>query len=569
MTKEATTTPAEAPPDARAVGRWLRQQSHPGRRPVALAGACRAGQSVCAVGQAWALAIGFGTLLGGADAAVLGLDPALAAVVIFLALIPCRMILAVAAEAAGATAAARVKSRLRAILFTRLLSLGPAGRDGRDAGSLATLLVEQVDALEGYVARYLPQRLATALVPPAILLLVFVLDVTAGLFLAGLGVAALVLMAVIGMRTAAESRRQFASLARMGAVFLDRLAGLTTLRLFGRVEAETARIEAAADAFRGRTMAVLRIAFLSSAALDLCALAAIALVAGHVVVSGVEPATGLLLVLLAVEYLQPLRALASTYHDRMAAIGAGEALRATAEVVPSGHSRGAATLPAGAPALRFEDVSFAYDGGERPALRRLDLTIAPGETVALIGESGAGKSTVLQLVLGFLSPDEGRVLIGGQPVETLAPEALLARIAWVGQSPMLFHGTLRDNLALGRPGAGDAALHEACLQAGLAPLLERLPQGLDTPIGERGIGLSGGEIQRIALARAFLKDAPILLLDEPTASLDPATETALIATLRRLAEGRTTLLATHSPRLAAIAARRIRLADGRSEAEAA
>src|SRR5690606_35236793 len=165
--------------------------------------------------------------------------------------------------------------------------------------------------------------------------------------------------------------------------------------------------------------------------------------------------------------------------------------------------------------------------------------------------------------------DEGRVLIGGQPVETLAPEALLARIAWVGQSPMLFHGTLRDNLALGRPGAGDAALHEACLQAGLAPLLERLPQGLDTPIGERGIGLSGGEIQRIALARAFLKDAPILLLDEPTASLDPATETALIATLRRLAEGRTTLLATHSPRLADIAARRIRLADGRSEAEAA
>lgn len=554
-----------APPDARAAARWLRGETAVGHGAVMRAAFCRIGQGACAVGQAWAIALCVAALVGGSGA---GLLPLLA----FVALIPLRAALAAAGESAGAHAAARVKSGLRRRLLCRIFELGPAWRGERDTGALAGLIVDQVEALDGFVARYLPQRLAALVLPPAILAIVASIDLAAALLLAAVGLAAPVAMALVGLGTAARARRQFAALARMGAVFHDRLQGLTTLRLFGRVEHEAERIAAVADDFRGRTMGVLRLAFLSSAALDLCALSAVVLVAGRVGLSEgtLGAGDGILLILLAIEFLQPLRQLAAGYHDRMTAIGAADALRAASDApLPAGARDAEATLPGDAPEIVFADVHLAFDDGDRPALQGVAFTARPGETVALVGESGAGKTTALQVLLGFLEPDAGRVTIAGCPVERLPREALLSRIAWVGQSPMVFHGTLRENVALGRPHADRAALEAACVSAGLADLLHRLPLGLETPIGERGVGLSGGEAQRVALARAFLKDAPILLLDEPTASLDAKTEAELLDALRALTAGRTTIVATHSRALAALADRRVGLDAGRTFGEAA
>jgi ATP-binding cassette subfamily C protein CydD len=226
-------------------------------------------------------------------------------------------------------------------------------------------------------------------------------------------------------------------------------------------------------------------------------------------------------------------------------------------------------MPAGALDIVFDDVSVAFEGGARSAIQGVSLRIAPGDHIALTGMSGAGKSTLLSLLLGFRRPDSGRILINGTDLAVIDPEDLRRRIAWIGQAPVLFHGTLRDNIRLGRPDADDAAVDRAAAEAQVTEFAAALPQGLDTPVGERGVGLSGGQAQRIALARAFLKDAPLVLLDEPTASLDRDTEAEVLESIRRLARGRTALVATHSPAAIAIAGRRILLDQGRVQVEAA
>jgi ATP-binding cassette, subfamily C, bacterial CydD len=387
-------------------------------------------------------------------------------------------------------------------------------------------------------------------------------------------------MALIGMKAADESRRQFRTLARMSAYFLDRLQGLTTLRLFGRAEAEVDNIAQAADAFRDGTMRVLRIAFLSSASLEFFASVAVAVVATYVGLGllghigwGTAPRltlfSGLFVLLMAPDFFQPLRMLAAYYHDRMAAIGAAEGLAEMLDAPPEEVAAGTAPMPAGALDIVFDDVSVAFEGGARSAIQGVSLRIAPGDHIALTGMSGAGKSTLLSLLLGFRRPDSGRILINGTDLAAIDPEDLRRRIAWIGQAPVLFHGTLRDNIRLGRPDADDAAVDRAAAEARVTESAAALPQGLDTPIGERGHGLSGGQAQRIALARAFLKDAPLVLLDEPTASLDRDTEAEILESIRRLARSRTALVATHSPAAMAIASRRIVLDHGRVQVEAA
>uniref|UniRef100_UPI0031E355F2 thiol reductant ABC exporter subunit CydD n=1 Tax=Inquilinus sp. TaxID=1932117 RepID=UPI0031E355F2 len=387
------------------------------------------------------------------------------------------------------------------------------------------------------------------------------------------------MMALIGMKAADESRKQFRVLARMSAYFLDRLQGLSTLRLFGRAEAEVEGIALAADAFRDRTMRVLRIAFLSSASLEFFASVAVAVVAtyvglgllGHIgwgTAPGLTLFSGLFVLLMAPDFFLPLRMLAAYYHDRVAAIGAAEGL---AEVLdgPAEAQNSGRPMPQGDLDIVFDNVSVAFDGGARSAVRGVSLRIAPGDHIALVGMSGAGKSTLLSLLLGFRRPDAGRVLVNGVDLAEIDPEALRRRIAWIGQAPVLFHGTLRDNIRLGRPEADDAAVERAAAEARVSEFAAALPQGLDTPVGERGIGLSGGQAQRVALARAFLKDAPLVLLDEPTASLDRDTEAEILESIRRLARGRTVVVATHSPAAMAIADRKILLDQGRVQAEAA
>ncbi len=563
------------PIDDRAAGRWLKRQAGLARGPIALTAAAGIAQGLCGVAQAGLIAwILQRAVMEGA--ALSGLWPLFAAL---LAAALLRAGAAWASEALGAVAATGVKTRLRRQILDRLHALGPAWRAERQTGDIAVTLIERVEALDGYYARFLPQSRVAMILPILILVAVYPVDWVSGVILTIAGPFVPLFMALIGMKAADESRKQFRTLARMSSYFLDRLQGLTTLRLFGRAEAEVDNIAQAADAFRDRTMRVLRIAFLSSASLEFFASVAVAIVATYVgfgligrIGWGTAPEltlfSGLFVLLMAPDFFQPLRLLAAYYHDRVAAIGAAEGL---AEILDGADEApaGRAPMPSGELEIVFDDVSVAFDGGTRSAVEGVSLRIAPGDHVALVGMSGAGKSTLLSLLLGFRAPDSGRILVNGIDLATIDPEDLRRHIAWIGQAPVLFHGTLRDNIRLGRPDADDAAVDRAAAEARVTEFAAALPQGLDTPVGERGVGLSGGQAQRIALARAFLKDAPLVLLDEPTASLDRETEAEILDSIRRLARGRTAIVATHSPAAMAIADRRILLDQGRVQAEAA
>ncbi|MDR6291190.1 ATP-binding cassette subfamily C protein CydD [Inquilinus ginsengisoli] len=563
------------PIDDRAAGRWLKRQAGLARGPIVLTAAAGIAQGLCGVAQAGLIAwILQRAVMDGA--ALSGLWPLFAAL---LAVALLRAGAAWASEALGAVAATGVKTRLRRQILDRLHALGPAWRAERQTGDIAVTLIERVEALDGYYARFLPQSRVAMILPILILVAVYPVDWVSGVILTIAGPFVPLFMALIGMKAADESRKQFRTLARMSSYFLDRLQGLTTLRLFGRAEAEVDNIAQAADAFRDRTMRVLRIAFLSSASLEFFASVAVAIVATYVgfgligrIGWGTAPEltlfSGLFVLLMAPDFFQPLRLLAAYYHDRVAAIGAAEGL---AEILDGADEAptGRAPMPSGELEIVFDDVSVAFDGGTRSAVEGVSLRIAPGDHVALVGMSGAGKSTLLSLLLGFRIPDSGRVLVNGIDLADIDPEDLRRHIAWIGQAPVLFHGTLRDNIRLGRPDADDAAVDRAAAEARVTEFAAALPHGLDTPVGERGVGLSGGQAQRIALARAFLKDAPLVLLDEPTASLDRDTEAEILESIRRLARGRTAIVATHSPAAMAIADRRILLDQGRVQAEAA
>jgi ATP-binding cassette subfamily C protein CydD len=561
--------------DDRAAGRWLKRQAGLARGPIALTAAAGIAQGLCGVAQAGLIAwILQRAVMEGVTLA--GLWP------LFAALLAAALLRAGAAwtsEALGAVTATQVKTRLRRQVLDRLHALGPAWRAERQTGELAVTLIERIEALDGYYARFLPQSRVAMILPILILVAVYPVDWVSGVILTVAGPFVPLTMALIGMKAADESRRQFRTLARMSAYFLDRLQGLTTLRLFARAEAEVANIAQAADAFRDRTMRVLRIAFLSSASLEFFASAVVAIVATYVGLGllghigwGTAPNltlfSGLFVLLMAPDFFQPLRLLAAYYHDRVAAIGAAEGL-ADMLSAPEEAPAGSAPMPSGELEIVFEDVSVAFEGGARSAIQSVSLRIASGDHIALTGMSGAGKSTLLSLLLGFRRPDAGRILVNGTDLATIDSEDLRRRIAWIGQAPVLFHGTLRDNIRLGRPEADDGAVERAAAKARLTEFAAALPQGLDTPVGERGVGLSGGQAQRVALARAFLKDAPLVLLDEPTASLDRDTEAEILESIHRLARGRTTLVATHSPAAMAIAGRRILLDQGRLEEEAA
>ncbi|MEU0911775.1 thiol reductant ABC exporter subunit CydD [Streptomyces althioticus] len=473
-------------------------------------------------------------------------------------------------ELAAHRASAAVKSELRGRLLDRATALGPGWLDGQRTGSLVTLATRGVDALDGYFSRYLPQLGLAVVVPAAVLARIVTEEWVSAAIIVGTLPLIPVFMVLIGWATQNRMDRQWLLLSRLSGHFLDVVAGLPTLKVFGRAKAQAESIRTITAEYRRATMRTLRIAFISSFALELLATLSVALVAvtiGMRLVHGeLDLYTGLLILILAPEAYLPLRQVGTQYHAAAEGLGAAEEIFTVLETPVPAAGKGA--VPQGA--IAFQDVTVRYPGRASDAVTDVSFTVAPGETVALVGPSGSGKSTLLSAALGFVRPDAGRVSVGGADLTRLDLAEWHRRVAWVPQRPHLYAGTIAENVRLARPDADDAAVRRALRDAGALDFVEALPHGAGTVLGEDGAGLSAGQRQRLALARAFLADRPVLLLDEPTAALDGATEAEVVAAVRRLAEGRTVLLVVHRPALLAAADRVVRLTvpEAREEAVA-
>jgi ATP-binding cassette subfamily C protein CydD len=429
--------------------------------------------------------------------------------------------------------------------------------------------VERIEALEGLFSRWLPASRLAVLGPALVVLAALPAGPFAALVLLLCGLVVPLAMALAGIGAAAAARSQFLALARLQARFLDRVRGIATIVLYGQADAEARSLATAASELRRRTMRVLRIAFLSSAALDLAAAAAFVVLALHMIeqlLAGqlANPTTALFALLLVPVFFAPLRAFATAYQDRLHASGAADALAELPALPETSPQQEIRTVAARGIAVAFENVCFTWDPTRGPALDHLSFRVPAGETLVLAGPSGAGKSTVIEMLLGFAQPDQGRITINGADITDLVPQALARLTAWIGQRPVLFAGTIRDNIRFARPEATDEQIDIAAENAQVNAFAAGLPNGVDTIVGEGGYGLSGGQAQRVAIARAFLKNAPLLLLDEPTAHLDPTTEAEVLDSLRRLALGRTVILASHSSAAHAFAGRRLDIRDGQA-----
>ena len=466
---------------------------------------------------------------------------------------------AAGAEAAALRAAAVVKSRLRRRLSAHALALGPAWLTGQQAGEITTLTTQGLDGLDAYFARYLPQLVLAVAVPVAVLATVAAADWLSAVIIAATLPLIPLFAVLIGWHTQAQTRRQWLLLGRLGGHFLDVVAGLPTLKLFGRAKAQTDVIEEVTGKYRATTMATLRVAFLSALVLEITAALATALVAVEIglrlLAGHVSYQTALLVLLLTPEAYLPLRNAGAQFH---ASTEGTAAARRAFEILdtppPVGQDVPASGTPASANSadarredIVFEGVTVAYPGRSRPALDDVSLTIRPGDYVVVTGASGAGKSSLLAVLLRFAAPASGTVSVGGADLSRIPADRWRQQIAWVPQQPHLFAATVAGNIALGQPDARRQDIVAAARLAGADEFIRRLDYGYDTVLTEGGRTLSAGQRQKLALARAFLRRAPILLLDEPTAHLDQASARHLLSVIQTGQAGRTVVLVTHQP----------------------
>lgn len=549
-----------SPPDGRAAGTWLRSIQASGQPELRRAGVLAALAGALVVPQAWFLAHAIAPVV--VDRATLtAVLPWLWPVPLLLA---ARFCLVHLADRAALDGALRIKSRVRDLLVRKLQALGPDRVRDEGSGALASIVVDGVEALQPYFARYVPGMLAVAAVPPVIAACVLPRDWISGAVLVVTAPVIPIFMILIGQRTARLSRQQWQRLAQLSGRLLDALQRLTTIKLFNATRREAALLARVADDYRRATMGVLRVAFLSSLALEFFATVGIALVAvlvGFRLLDGkLTLEVGLFALLLAPEFYAPLRRLGADHHARMEAVASAERMVEILDAPVAAHGTARPLLPARI-GLRCEGVAFDY--GEGDVLRGLFLDLDAGTTTALVGASGAGKSTLLSLLVALRAPTAGRVLVAGHDLATLDPAFWRAHVAVVPQRAHMFAGSIADNIRLARPQATPAEIEAAARAAAAHDFIAALPAGYDTALGEHGHTLSGGQVQRIALARAFLKDAPVLFMDEGTAGLDEQTEARVSDAIAHLLRGRTALVIAHRLRTTLRTDRVAVLEDGR------
>ena len=512
-----------------------------------------------AVVQAFALAEVIARVFqGGAS-----LSDVIPAVWVLVGVVLARVVLVYFSEVTAQATAATAKSQLRSALVDKVMRLGPVWLARRGEGELATVTTRGIDALDAYFARYLPMLVLAVTVPLLGGIAILTQDVLAFVIVLLTLPLIPVFMILIGLYTQSRVDRQWRTLGLLSGHFLDVVAGLPTLAVFGRAKAQAENIRRAGNAYRIATLRVLRITFLSSLALELLASLSVAIIAVSIGLRLVNGSftlqAGLAILILAPEIYLPLRMVGANFHAAAEGLGAAEQVFEVLETEdPTSGTRTDIPDPA-SHALRIEGLQVRYEGRDELALDVPEMIIEPGQTTALVGPSGCGKSTLLAVLMGFVAPSAGSVSIGDAQLADLDIDAWRSHIAYVPQSPHMLSRSVRDNVALGRPEASEAELQAALAAAGATQFVAELPEGLDTLIGEGGRTLSLGQQRRLALARALLRDAPLLLLDEPTAALDVATEADVLAAVREHAAGRTVVMVAHRESLVANADRVIRL----------
>jgi len=473
---------------------------------------------------------------------------------ILLAVIAVKALTIWGADVSANVVAQRVKTDLRGRLLTHLTALGPAFTQGERTGELATAAVEGVESLDAYFSQYLPQLVLAASIPLSILILIFPIDLLTGIVFLLTAPLVPFFMILIGRTAEVLTGRQYQTLSRLSAHFFDVLQGLTTLKALGQAKSQAKVIADVSERYRDVTMQVLRVTFLSALALELLTTLSTAIVAVEIglrlLYGKMEFLPAFFILVVAPDFYLPLRQLGLRFHAGMSGATAAKRIfeildRQVKNMVNSEWKMGSAPLTINHSTITFEQVTYQYPERDTPALNAVSFTIPHGELTALVGASGAGKSTIASLLLRFIEPTSGQITVAGGPLSEIPADEWRKQVAWVPQNPYLFQDTLAANLKLAKPEAAGTDLVRACEQAGLMDFIATLPQGFETVIGERGARLSGGQAQRLALARAFLKDAPFLLLDEPTSSLDPGLEAELQQSVQSLMQGRTALVIAH------------------------
>ncbi|MFH0475344.1 cysteine/glutathione ABC transporter permease/ATP-binding protein CydD [Kluyvera ascorbata] len=532
--------------------RWLKQQSVLSRRWLMTSRLLGFVSGVLIIAQAWFLArILHHMIMENIPREAL-LLPFIQLVLIFIL----RAWVVWLRERVGFHAGQQIRFEIRRQVLDRLQQAGPAWIQGKPAGSWATLILEQIDDMHDYYARYLPQMALAACVPLLIVVAIFPSNWAAALILLVTAPLIPLFMALVGMGAADANRRNFLALARLSGHFLDRLRGMDTLRIFGRGEAETENIREASQDFRHRTMEVLRLAFLSSGVLEFFTSLSIALVAVYYGFSylgelnfgsygtAVTLSSGFLALILAPEFFQPLRDLGTFYHAKAQAVGAADSLKTFLEAPLAHPEQGDQTLDTSEPVTLCAKDLFITSPEGKMLVGPLNFTLSAGQRAVLVGLSGSGKSSLLNALAGFL-PYTGSLKVNGVELRNLHPEGWRRMMSWVGQNPQLPASTLRENVLLGNPDASEQQLQQALDKAWVSEFLPQLPDGIDTVVGEQAARLSVGQAQRVAVARALHAPCRLLLLDEPAASLDAHSEQRVMQALTEASTQQTTLMVTH------------------------